>query len=70
MISTHKELADKVEKLEEKFGRHDKDIRAIIDLIRRLHSEPEKQKMPIGFHAENERNERDSPQKGHVPNLL
>jgi len=50
MVSTYKELAATVAKLEEKFGRHDNDIRTIIELIRRLHSEPEKEKSKIGFH--------------------
>ncbi|MBF0483066.1 MAG: ORF6N domain-containing protein [Candidatus Omnitrophica bacterium] len=50
MISTHKELAAKLEKMEQKLGQHDEDIQSIIRLIRKLHSEPEKPKTRIGFH--------------------
>ncbi|MDD3375146.1 MAG: ORF6N domain-containing protein [Candidatus Omnitrophica bacterium] len=48
----HKELASQLKKIENRIGKHDGDIRAIIDLIRKLHSEPEKQKKEIGFHVE------------------
>ena len=51
LVSVHKELADKLEQIEKKLIRHDGDIQAIIGLIRRLHSEPEKKKADIGFHV-------------------
>ena len=50
MISTHKELAYKLEKIEQRLGQHDEDIQVIIDLIRKLHAEPEKSKTKLGFH--------------------
>lgn len=49
-INTHKELAQKMEELEEKIGKHDKEITAIVEIIKRLISEPEKPKGKIGFH--------------------
>lgn len=49
MIATHKELEIHLRKIEHKVGRHEEDIKAIIDLIKRLHAEPEKKKLPIGF---------------------
>lgn len=50
LVSVHKELANQLRKIEKRLGKHDEDIQAIIDLIRRLHSEPEKKKQPIGFY--------------------
>ena len=49
-IITHKELAQKMEELEQKIGAHDQEIKTIIEFIRRLIDEPEKQKPQIGFH--------------------
>lgn len=49
-INTHKELAQKMKELEEKVGKHDKEITAIVEIIKRLISEPEKPKGKIGFH--------------------
>ena len=51
MISAHKELACKMKELERKVGRHDEDINAIIDIIKRLAQEPERPKRSIGFHV-------------------
>jgi hypothetical protein len=53
MISTNKELATKLEKIEQKLGQHDEDIQAIIEFIKRLHSEPEEPKTEIGFQPNN-----------------
>ncbi|MBF0483253.1 MAG: ORF6N domain-containing protein [Candidatus Omnitrophica bacterium] len=50
MLFNHKELALKLEKVEQKLGQHDEDIQAIINLIRQLHAEPEKPKTRIGFY--------------------
>ena len=52
ILSTHKELADKLNKLEDKYEKHDKDIKAIIDAIRQLMAPPEKPKRKIGFKIE------------------
>ncbi len=52
MLSTHKELADKLNKLEDKYEKHDKDIKAIIDAIRQLMAPPEKPARKIGFKTE------------------
>ena len=49
-IATHKELAQKMKELEQKIGKHDEEIRAIVDIIRRLIQEPQKPKTRIGFH--------------------
>jgi predicted ATP-grasp superfamily ATP-dependent carboligase len=52
ILSTHKELADKLNKLEDKYEKHDKDIKAIIDAIRQLMAPPEKPERKIGFKIE------------------
>ena len=52
ILSTHKELADKLNKLEDKYEKHDKDIKAIIDAIRQLMIPPEKPARKIGFKTE------------------
>ncbi|MBU0468995.1 MAG: ORF6N domain-containing protein [Candidatus Omnitrophica bacterium] len=52
LVSVHKELANQLKKIEKKVGQHDEDINAIIDLLKRLHSEPEKKKQPIGFYPQ------------------
>jgi phage regulator Rha-like protein len=52
ILSTHKELADKLNKLEDKYEKHDKDIKAIIDAIRQLMAPLEKPARKIGFKTE------------------
>ena len=52
ILSTHKELADKLNKLEDKYEKHDKDIKAIIDAIRQLMAPLEKPGRKIGFKTE------------------
>ena len=52
ILSTHKELADKLNELEDKYEKHDKDIKAIIDAIRQLMAPPEKSARKIGFKTE------------------
>jgi hypothetical protein len=52
VISTHKELAQKVEALERKIAHHDVQITSLIDAIKRLISgDPVPQKRQIGFKA-------------------
>ena len=49
MLSTHKELAAKLEALERKIGSHDQAIAGLIDAIRQLMSPTESGKRQIGF---------------------
>ena len=44
ITSGNKELAQKLNELENKYEKHDKDIKAIIDAIKQLMTPPEKQK--------------------------
>ncbi len=48
-ISTHKELAHKLNQLENKIGKHDEEIQTIFQAIRLLTSIPESKKRRIGF---------------------
>lgn len=51
VLLSHKELHQKLRELERKVGRHDEEIAAILEAIRRLmEPPPEKPKAPIGFH--------------------
>ena len=51
VLSSHKELAYKLKELEHKVEKHDEEIIAIFDAIRRLmEPPPEKPKPRIGFH--------------------
>ena len=47
---THKELIYKLMELEQKVGRHDKEIRIVFETIKQLMNVPEKPKLPMGFH--------------------
>ena len=49
MLSTHKELAFKLEELERKVGIHDPTIVQLIEAIRQLMEPPAKKRNPIGF---------------------
>jgi ORF6N domain len=51
MLSTHKELAAKLEALERKIGSHDQAIAGLIDAIRQLMAPTEQRKRSIGFIA-------------------
>lgn len=51
MISTHKELAQKIAELERKMEKKDEEIHTIFQVIRELMSPLEKSKRRIGFHA-------------------
>jgi len=48
-LSTHKELAQKVEELERKIGKHEESIQGIIKTIKQLMALPEKPRKKIGF---------------------
>lgn len=53
IVTTHKELADKLKELEARIGKHDEDICVIFEAIRQLMvSPPELPKRRIGFHAD------------------
>jgi len=52
MLSTHKELAAKLEALERKVGSHDHAIAGLMDAIRQLMQSPAKSSRPIGFTAD------------------
>jgi len=49
MLSSHKELAKKLEALERKVGSHDQAIAGLIDAIRPLMAPPAQSRRPIGF---------------------
>jgi hypothetical protein len=50
-LENNRELARKFSDLEKRIGRHDEEIEAIIDAIRRLMAPPEKPRREIGFHV-------------------
>ena len=51
-IAQHNLLAKKIADLEQKFGKHDKEIRVILEALRQLMAPPpEIHKTPIGFHV-------------------
>jgi len=52
MLTTHKELAVKLEELERKISSHDQAIGGLIDAIRQLMRAPESSSRPIGFTAD------------------
>ena len=52
MLSTHKELAAKLEELDRKFSSHDQAIAGLIDAIRQLMQTPDGLSHPIGFTAD------------------
>jgi uncharacterized protein involved in exopolysaccharide biosynthesis len=52
MLSTHKELAQKLAELERKLQNHDESIRSLVVAIRQLMASPEPKKRPIGFLVE------------------
>jgi hypothetical protein len=51
MLETNRELARKFADLEQRVGKHDDEIAAIIDAIRQLMAPPEKSRRQIGFHV-------------------
>lgn len=50
-FETNRELARKFAKLERPLGKHDEEIAAILEAIRRLMTPPEKPRREIGFHV-------------------
>ena len=51
MLSSHKELVNKIDQLEQKTNKHDKEIQLIFEAIRQLMTPPAtKSKRRIGFH--------------------
>ena len=51
VLSTHKKLSQRIDELESRTDRHDKEIRAVFEAIRRLMAESEEAPRPkIGFH--------------------
>lgn len=52
ILMNHKELALKLNDLERKNDKHEKEIRIIFEAIRQLMQPPETPKRKIGFHAE------------------
>ena len=53
ILSTHKELAHKLEQLERKIEKHDEEIHTIFEAIRQLMTPPKKPKRRIGFRQGN-----------------
>lgn len=52
IISSHKELAHKLEELERRIEKHDSQIKQIFEAIRQLMLPPEKPNRKIGFYVE------------------
>ena len=50
-LETNRELAQKFGELERRVGKHDQEIVAIVEAMRRLMAPREKPKREIGFHA-------------------
>ena len=51
MLETNRELARKFSKLEQRVGKHDEEITAILEAIRQLIAPPKKARREIGFHV-------------------
>ena len=51
MLTTHKELAQKLAELERKLEGHDQEIRSLFHAIRRLMAPPDRPGRRIGFHS-------------------
>ncbi len=61
MMSSHKDLARKIEKLEERFKDHDEKFVLVFDAIRQLLAEPEEpKKEPMGFYVRREKDNQDT----------
>ena len=52
ILSSHKELARKLEELERKIGAHDQQIQAVFQAIRQLMTPPEPKRRKMGFLVE------------------
>jgi len=55
LLSTHKELARKVEKLEQHLEGHDEQFRVVLEAIRQLMASPARTRRQIGFKAKEKR---------------
>ena len=51
VLDTNRELAQKFSELEQRVGKHDEEIAAILEAIRQLMAPPEKPRREIGFHV-------------------
>ena len=51
VLDTNRELAQKFSELEQRVGKHDEEIAAILEAIRQLTAPPEKARREIGFHV-------------------
>jgi len=51
MIDTNREFAQRFSELEQRVGKHDEEIAAILEAIRQLMTPPEKPRREIGFHV-------------------
>ena len=51
MLETNRELARKFSELEQRVGKHDEEIAAILEAIRQLMARPEQPRREIGFHV-------------------
>ena len=49
MLSAHKEVVRRLDEVERRVGHHDKEIKAVFDVIRKMIAEPVKKKPRIGF---------------------
>ncbi|MCX5702987.1 MAG: ORF6N domain-containing protein [Candidatus Omnitrophica bacterium] len=52
ILSTHKELAHKLEELERRIAKHDVEIKGVFEAIRQLMAPPREPKRRIGFHTD------------------
>jgi hypothetical protein len=51
VLEANRELAQNFSELEQRVGKHDKEIAAILEAIRQLMAPPEKPRREIGFHV-------------------
>lgn len=51
-LSLHKELAQRLNELEQKISNHDSDIHAMVEAIQQIMDPPNKPKQPFGFTVE------------------
>ena len=51
VLETNREFAQKFSELEQRVGKHDEEIAAILEAIRQLMAPPEKTRREIGFHV-------------------
>jgi ORF6N domain-containing protein len=51
VLETNRQLAEKFSELEQRVGKHDQEIAAILEAIRQLMAAPEKPRREIGFHV-------------------